>query len=168
MQHFHNKKRSTSLTQGLITRSESSKLVGRSNSLAGFTLVEIMVSSILLAIIVAGIFSITLSTKKIISVSNQRYTATEVAKTVLDNLRAYLGDDNWSLGTSPIYPTGGWSSWYSLSDYSTPLSSRVSGLFDGSELDTQYMGGWRYRIINESPYDYRKAEVEVNWSDVEL
>jgi prepilin-type N-terminal cleavage/methylation domain-containing protein len=140
----------------------------------GFTLVEVVVASILLAIVAAGIFSIIVSSKKIITSSSQRRVAIEVAETVLDNLRRYLGADQWDNDTSPIYTTGGWSSWYSLHDHTTELSIAVSTVFDASDFDNIYQGGWRYRIDPQltqcagGECDYRKAEVEVNWTEVEL
>ena len=144
----------------------------------GFTLVEIVVSSILLAIVAAGVFSITLSSKKIITVSSQRHVATKVAESALDNLRAFLGDDKWTgSGTSPFsaadntwQPTGS-PNYYTFADGQAAYGGyvdKVADVFRGTEFDTIYNGRWRFRVIAPGTYDYRKVEVEVLWDETPL
>ncbi|MFC1710004.1 PilW family protein [Candidatus Omnitrophota bacterium] len=145
----------------------------------GFTLVEIVVSSILLAIIAAGVFSITISSKKIINVSSQRHAANELAEAAMDNLRKFLGDDNWignsaspfSAPDSVWQPSGGPPDYYYFTDGQVAYDGyvdRVADVFRGTELDTRYNARWRFRVIVDGSYDYRKVEVEVVWNETQL
>ncbi len=80
--------------------SPTSKVGQRKVGQQGLTLVEIIVAALLLAIISAGMFSVTLSSRKLTSRAQRRHFATEVAQTVLENLRVYLGADHWANATA--------------------------------------------------------------------
>lgn len=138
----------------------------------GFSLVEIIVASILLAIIAAGIFSVAVSANKIVSSSTQRHFATEVAQAVLDNMRLYLGDDQWTGSASSPFSTSGWqpgSGYYTFANGQPAFIDSVADIFRGTEFDTLYNGRWRYRVINPgSGYEYRKVEVEVAWDPISI
>ena len=62
-------------------------------------------------------------------------------------------------------PSTGWTAWYDL-DSGDPLN--VSDRFGTSEFATRYDGRWRYKIMDVTNYDYRKAEVEVKWDETQL
>ena len=145
----------------------SAHIVNGRNSQTGFTLVEIVVASLLLAIVSAGLFSVTLSSRKIITTSSQRHTATEVAQTVLENLRAYLGEGNWSdaVSPSPIYPVD-WQC-YDFGDRTNVFVSEITDTFAGTEFHNKYGGRWCYKVENVGGCDYRKVTVEVNWTEIE-
>jgi len=133
--------------------------------------VEIIVAALLLALISAGMFSINLSSRKLTKRSQQRHFATEVAQTVLENLRGYLGADHWEDDESPLHPDsiGGWnqwSGWYVIEDDNF---LNISDRFGTSEFATRYTGRWSYKIVAPGGnYEYRKVEVEVKWDDIEL
>jgi len=134
----------------------------------GFTLVEITVASVLLAMICAGLFSIVASSRKIISSSSQRLEATKISQAALENLRAYLDWGNWSNTSSLIYPASSSWSCYNFSNNSNSLAQRMSSAFGGTEFATKYQGSWCYKIENATaPYEYRKATVEVRWNEFE-
>jgi len=145
----------------------------------GFSLVEIIVASLLLAIVSAGLFSVTLSSKKITTVSSQRHTATDVGETILDSFRSYLGDDNWTNnpGISPFTaPDNVWQGYYGFSDGQGGIIDMVADVFRGTEFDKRYNGHWRYRVIIDTTCDwnagnlceYRKVETEVVWNETVL
>lgn len=138
----------------------------------GFSLVEIIVASILLAVVSAGIFSISISAKKIVSSSTQRLYATDVAQAVLDNMRAYLGADQWTGAAGSPFATSGWqpgSGYYTFANGQPAFIDSVADIFRGTDFDTLYNGRWRYRVINPGGgYDYRKVEVEVVWDEVSI
>lgn len=137
----------------------------------GLTLVEVIVASVLLALISAGIFSITLSSRRLINRSSKRHYANKVAEAALENLRQYLGADEWYNNSSPINPAATsifnnstWSSWYYLNSNNF-LNMQTT--FGSSEFAIKYNGRWRYKVSNAaSPYEYRKAEVEVGWTEL--
>lgn len=137
----------------------------------GLTLVEVIVASVLLALISAGIFSITLSSRKLINRSSKRHYANKVAEAVLENLRQYLGAEQWYNASSAINPaattsnsTWPGSNWYYLNSNNF---LNMQTIFGSSEFATKYNGRWRYRVLDPGlPYEYRKAEVEVGWTEL--
>ena len=143
----------------------------RAGGTGGLTLVEIIVAALLLAIISAGMFSVTLSSRKLTTRAQRRHFATEVAQTVLENLRIYLGADHWENTSAPLHATslGGsdtWSNWYFIS---TNNFLNIQDRFGTSQFATRYNGKWHYKIIdNIGGYDYRKVEVEVDWDETQL
>ena len=152
-------------------------IYNRAGGTGGLTLVEIIVAALLLAIISAGMFSVTLSSRKLTTRAQRRHFATEVAQTVLENLRAYLGADHWENATptliDPNYvgfnPPDDWTEWYYITGNGDPnIRLKIKERFGTSEFATRYDGRWRYRIQNQPPHHYRKAEVEVDWDETEL
>lgn len=147
----------------------------------GFSLIEVVVASVLLALISAGIFSITLSSRRLIGRSHIRYYAAEVGQTVFEKLRSYLGADCWDNVSSPIYATGAWgpgagpNDWYYLTGTGIhdPDPLGVSLLFNSTEFATRYHGRWRYKgssatgcgSLPTDPCDYREFKVEIRWDD---
>ena len=139
----------------------------------GFSLVEIIVASLLLALLATGIFSIAISSSRIIKRSSGRITAIEVAQTVLEDLRAYLGEGNWSNLTSPIYRRG-WE-WHDFDDLDNTFVEGISQKFGSSTFALSPQNGtWGYKIEDKdspsSPIigDYRKVQVQVNWTEPEI
>ena len=136
----------------------------------GFTLVEIIVAAVLLALVSVGIFSVILSSRRLVIHSQRSHYASEVSQAVLENLRTYLGADQWYDPNSPINPdataifnNGTWSSWYYLNNDNF---LEMQTLFGNSEFANTYNGRWRYTMINApSPYEYRQAVVEVEWTE---
>ena len=153
-------------------------IYNRVGGTGGLTLVEIIVAALLLAIISAGMFSVTLSSRKLTTRAQRRHFATEVAQTVLENLRAYLGADHWENTTPTLIDPGyvgfnqpdDWTVWYYITGNGDPnIILKIKDRFGTSEFATRYGGKWRYRIQNgPGGYKYRKAEVEVDWDETEL
>ena len=152
-------------------------LFHRVGGTGGLTLVEIIVAALLLAIISAGMFSITLSSRKLTTRAQRRHFATEVAQTVLENLRVYLGADHWANATATLIDPDyagfnqldDWTAWYYITGNDDPnIQLKIKERFENSEFAIRYGGRWRYRIKGVSNYDYRKAEVEVKWDETEL
>jgi len=147
-------------------------LFHRVGGTGGLTLVEIIVAALLLAIISAGMFSVTLSSRKLTTRAQRRHFATEVAQTVLENLRIYLGADLWYNTSAPLHANslGGsntWSNWHDIDD-SNDNFLNIYDRFGTNEFATRYNGKWRYKIINTGGYDYRKVEVEIDWDETQL
>ena len=155
-----------------------SVLKKRSKFNKGFSLVEIVVASVLLSIIAAGIFSVTLSSKKIINRSQGRYVATNVAQTIVESLRQYQGADSWYNQSSPIFynytgtgdphcnPCAG------ITHYLNDISDTCLGLssiYQGSDFAVRLNGRWRYTFIAQiGTPDYRAVNVEVNWTEPDI
>ncbi len=78
----------------------------------GFTLVEIMVSMVVLGLLAAGFFSVMTSARYLVSRSRRRLAAYEMARRHLEYRRSMVRADTWYAGASdPLRPTGVWTAW---------------------------------------------------------
>ncbi|MFH1691692.1 MAG: type II secretion system protein [Candidatus Omnitrophota bacterium] len=110
----------------------------------GFSLVEIMVSIVILALLASGIFSVIVSGRYLVGRSRKRFQAIEVARAEVERLKPFVrGDTN-----SSLVANSAWSAW-------------------NHTLYPPF--GVRYKV-DPAPgsYQYRKVTVQVNWSDVSI
>lgn len=131
----------------------------------GFSLVEVIVASVLLALITAGILSVSLSSRNIIKRSHLRHDGYQVAEAVIENIRKELGQDKWIDPTNPIYPSG--QHCYNLS---AGDSLGVYAAYGTTEFANRHKGKWCYQVENPSDCpggacDYRKITVNVTWEE---
>ncbi len=70
----------------------------------GFTLVEIMVSLIILAILASGLFSVFVSARNLVARSKRRMWASEIARREIEYRKSLVRADNWAIFNS----TGTW------------------------------------------------------------
>ena len=126
----------------------------------GFSLAEVIVASMLLAMIAGGILSVALSSRRVVTLFHQRHSGMEVAQAVVESFRKYLGYNYWNNSGYPIYPSG--TQCYDLNQ-SDPLG--IAAYFGGSAFATRNNATWCYRIENVPPYDYRKITVNVTWDE---
>jgi prepilin-type N-terminal cleavage/methylation domain-containing protein len=116
----------------------------------GFTLVEIIVAMVVLALLSTGLFSVFVSSRYIVRRSRSRLVALEVAKNVIENKRQYIRANTWYLGNAsdPLNPTGAWSA----PDTTTYPPYSVRFKIDPGPSNT----------------DYRKISVQVQWNDITI
>ena len=118
----------------------------------GFTLVEIMVAMIILALLSTGVFSVMLSARYLVQRSKRRLIAIEIARREIENHRQFIRADTWytSGPGNPLDDTGAWLSW----------TSAVSG---------PYSYQWRYRV-DPCPdgLECRQMTVQVMWSEEKI
>jgi prepilin-type N-terminal cleavage/methylation domain-containing protein len=111
---------------------------------AGFTLVEIMVSMIVLALLASGFFSILVSARYMVNRTALRSAAIEVARSEMERMRMLIGSDVWwTAGAYPLQP-GSWSA-LSLS----PVDPRFST---------------RFRVRTVPGLECREVTVQVSWN----
>jgi prepilin-type N-terminal cleavage/methylation domain-containing protein len=89
----------------------------------GLTLLEIIISVIILALIMTGLVNVFVSGKKLIQHSKMRRGGGEIGKKFLDPLQGYVRQDTWStnpLGSDKISKStqGDYSSVYEASTHS--------------------------------------------------
>lgn len=87
----------------------SDKKISSSRKKKGFTLIEILVASVVLALLATGLFSVMVSGRYMVARSKLRVGAFEIAKITIEGLRMYIRGDSWNNTSSPLYPTGVWS-----------------------------------------------------------
>jgi prepilin-type N-terminal cleavage/methylation domain-containing protein len=64
----------------------------------GFSLVEIMVSSVIFALVILGLISVFVSASKQITHTRERMTSAQLGKFFLDPLQDYVRDNDWDSG----------------------------------------------------------------------
>lgn len=116
----------------------------------GFTLVEIMVAMVILALISTGVFSVMLSARYLVQRSKRRLIAIEIAKREIENKRQFIRADTWYTPGNPLDDTGAWSGW-------TPAASGP------------YSYEWRYRVDPGPPgLECRQMTIQVMWSEQKI
>ena len=113
----------------------------------GFTLLEIMVSSVILALLAAGIFSVLVSSRYLVTRSKTRVVAVEIARAEIERMKSLVDVDTFY--TSGLFnDTGTWRAWDSTTY--PPYSVR-------------------YRVDNGTgTATYRKVTVQVAWNDTTI
>ena len=115
----------------------------------GVTLVEIIIATLVLALMATGFFSVFLSGRAFVQRSKRRVLAVEIARQEVEKMRHLVKADTWYLGnaTDPLNPTGIWTAWNT-----TPTGNSVT--FPGYSV--------RYRIDpGPGSAGYRKVSVQV-------
>ncbi len=106
----------------------------------GFTLVEVMVSLVILSLVATGVFSVLVSARHLVSRSKRRLGAAELARWEIENKRWAVRSDWWdTVNQTSIH---GWTSWVYSGTYRT-----------------------RYKVESVPGYDCRKITVEVRWDE---
>lgn len=127
----------------------------------GFSLVEVIVASLLLAMITGGILSVALSSRKIVTLFHQRHSGYEVAKVAAEGLRQYMNYSDWINPGGPL--AVGTENCYNVSDWNAPVD--VAAYFGSSPFAWQNNAQWCYRIEDNPPYEYRKITINVTWDE---
>jgi len=149
--------------------------MNRKNRKLGFSLVEVVVASMLLSMVSVVFINITLSTNKILERSRRRLFAAELAQYVLENLRANLTQPDWDDPNSPIavgvHPalegTCG-DDWVDLNAGDEFLDAGSSYFSSWSDFAYRYLGKWQYcvtQIATATCSDCRTVEVNVEWTE---
>jgi len=113
-------------------------------SLTGFTLLEILVSLLILSIVITGIMSVFIASRRYIVRSRHRLQAANLARQVLEGLYKDVRQDTWDTGGLSVG------------------SSKNCGI--SCSLDN-ISCTCRYSVNNVSGYDYRKVDVTINWTE---
>jgi prepilin-type N-terminal cleavage/methylation domain-containing protein len=64
----------------------------------GFTIVEVLISTVIFSLVVLGLSSVFISGKKLIIHSRERMTSGELGKFFLDPMQIYVSFDTWNVG----------------------------------------------------------------------
>lgn len=114
----------------------------------GFTLVEIMVSTVILALLAAGIFSVLVSSRYLVARSKTRVAAVEIARAEIERMKSLADVNTFYTPSGLLDGTGTWRAW-DTTTY-TPYSVR-------------------YRVDNGTgTATYRKVTVQVAWNDTTI
>lgn len=111
----------------------------------GFTLVEIIVATVILALLASGVFSVFVSARYLVARSKRRFAAVEIARKIIESNR-YRVNATWDSGM--INGSGTWSAWDNV---------------------TYAPYHFRYRTENATtPAGWRKFTVDVRWDEQQI
>lgn len=123
----------------------------------GFTLVEILVSTLILALVVSGIMASFISSQRFISRSQRRLQATYFARQMFEQLREGVNAQDWAnpLGTRLEVQPGVW---------------RPCGIDLGTwdDLGSPFAGTCDYMVEQaplQGPQGYRQVQVRIRWQE---
>lgn len=118
---------------------------------SGFTLVEVMVAAVVLALLATGLFSVFASSRNLVSRSKRRLVAVEIARTEIETHKQHIREDRWN---NPAYPAvfpadGNWRACASAAYVYSGIAYNVDCRVDpGPTADS-----------------YRKVTVRVRWNE---
>ncbi len=113
----------------------------------GFTLVEVMVSVVILALLASGLFSVFVSTRHLVARSKRRLVAMEIARQEIELNKRHIRADRWDNSSFPLFPAnGGWRPCASASYADYTIACRVDPPDDPNAT-------------------YRKVTVRVSWDE---
>ncbi len=110
----------------------------------GFSLVEIMVAIVILALLASGLFSVIVSGRYLVGRSRKRFQAIEIARGEIERLKPFVrGDTDASLVANSV-----WSAWDAVTY--APFSVRYK--------------------VDPPPglYEYKKVTCQVRWNEVSI
>jgi prepilin-type N-terminal cleavage/methylation domain-containing protein len=137
----------------------------------GFTLVEALISLVIIAIAAAGILTSFVAAKQFIEHSGRRQISTNFVRQQVEQIKASIRQDKWEIDppalpscdpdlnalvlTATLTCAGsdpGWTGW-----------KNVPGEFGNPAT---WNGQRRYRVTTPSSGDYRVAETQIKWRAV--
>lgn len=78
-----------------FARKEFSNGIKKRSSLTGFTLIEILVAAVIMAITVSGIFAVFIASGRFVNRSQRRLSAINIAQAEIEKRRGYVRSDTW-------------------------------------------------------------------------
>ncbi|MCK5492794.1 MAG: prepilin-type N-terminal cleavage/methylation domain-containing protein [Candidatus Omnitrophica bacterium] len=120
------------------------------------TLIEILVSSIIMAIVFGGVFSSFFVAREYVKHSNKRLMVTFIARSVFDDLKGKVRQDTWYDVNGPLYASPGLGGTkHDLPNYD------IDGVsYGGANPDVNF-----YRVRRVAGRDYREVEITLNYPD---
>ena len=123
----------------------------------GFTLLEILVSAIILALLSTGVYSVLISSRYLIVRSKMRVQGLEYCRRFLEALRPYVRYDLWKKTAAQGNPLAAENTWYPLPNAFQPPSG------------SPYYGA-RFKVSNgvfggADGFDYREVTVQIFWNE---
>jgi len=120
----------------------------------GVTLVELIVSVLILALIMAGLANIFYTSRRYIVLNRSRIQAVEFSKTVLENLSSFVRQDSWNNPANDLcINTSAGCLPNNRNDYGTSSFNYVT-----------YNTSYNVSNVTNAP-EIRKVKIKVNWTE---
>jgi len=123
--------------------------------LLGFTLIEILIAFIIMAVATTGLFASFVAAKKYVSRSRHRLAAVNAARMILEDLRAYVDQSRWTDSSNLLTCPGGGSC---LGNYNLPADYPVGTPWNWSANYTSIP-------VNVSTAQMRRVTVNIHWDE---
>ena len=132
------------------------------NEIRGFTLVEVIVSAVIVALTAAGIFASFIAAQNYVSRSRGRTGTSSSVRQQIETLKVEVNQTSWGAAatcnpdtnglalTASCNGGSGWTNW-----------GNVTGTFG----QAPYFGTRRYRVTELAPGGARSTEVQINWTE---
>lgn len=117
----------------------------------GFTLVEIVIATLIIVILAASVFGAFLTGRYIINLSRHRYQAVQFAKEAVDRLRSGYNYTDSAMNSTM-------NGTYTLHN-STGIGLTVTGDMNG------LVNNFTYNVTEPVPDGYKRISVYVNWTE---
>jgi prepilin-type N-terminal cleavage/methylation domain-containing protein len=118
----------------------------------GVTLVELLVSVLILALIMAGLANVFYTSRRYIALSRSRAQAAEFSKKALDNLSSYVRQDTLSSSANPLCTSAGCT------------STNKQGETIGLNYIT-YNSSYNVSNVSITAPEMRRVKIKVNWTE---
>ncbi len=130
----------------------------------GLTLLEVLVSVIVMALLATGLFEVLISAKKLTIHARSRVAAVQMSKNLLDYLQVHVRADTWNTSASALNTTDTTVLRYCDSDGSHTQQTGCLPEADRT-LDTIIYNA-NYTIIPE--FNLRRVTLRVTWNETTL
>ena len=107
---------------------------------SGFSLIEVIVGTIILAVAFGGLFAAFIGTRAYVGRANQRLVAINIARRALEDLFEHVREDNWDTAGNPLDPDA--------PIFNEPNYDIDGFDYNGNEYDVLAVGGQDYRQVN--------------------
>ncbi|MDP8289932.1 MAG: prepilin-type N-terminal cleavage/methylation domain-containing protein [Candidatus Susulua stagnicola] len=114
----------------------------------GVTLVEVVVSSLILAIAFGGLLSTFVAVRKYITRANKRLIASDLVSQTLNDLYRAVRSDEWDVGA----PGGTY-----------PLQTTAPGGINNYTIDGYNYNGNSYSVSSVAGADYRQVDIIIDY-----
>ena len=107
---------------------------------SGFSLIEVIVGTIILAVAFGGLFAAFIGTRAYVGRANQRLVAINIARRALEDLFEHVREDNWDTAGNPLQA--------GRNDVGEP-NYAIDGMnYNGNDYDVLAVAGHDYRQVN--------------------
>lgn len=130
---------------------------------SGFSLLEVVISMLILSIVVPGAFAMVVTTQKQLNGAKNRYQAQIQAETILEGLRNYVSAD-----TSTTANTGGVATDEGVFADLQHDNSSLDWIFDNNPIVpiSATNAVWSYTVADATSSNCRMVTVTVSWEEL--
>jgi len=135
------------------------KIIGKNVYQNGFSLVEVVISALILSVVTTGLAYVLFAGKRQTLHSRARIQAVQLSKLFLSPLQLGVRQDTWASSSNPLYPG---TSYCGVSGYTdrSDCPSAANRTIDGIVYNATYT------ITDNSPIsNLRKVKIDIRWTE---